>query len=336
MLRWSQLSDRELLGLSLSQLGLSLDGSPVAQGVSQLYRELARKGLSFRPHFWISDEWFCPDGIPGISVPFFLFHPRLRELERRYIGYVEGGTHEWLMKLLRHETGHAIENAYDLRRGPRRVEVFGDTNTPYPDSYSPLPHSRRYVRHLGDHYAQSHPDEDFAETFAVWMTPGLNWQVKYQGWGALHKLKVMDRIMRSLKSQRQVRTNRFRQDPIERNRQTLGQYYQHKRRKLGLSSTKGMDKNLNSVFYKSGTKGIHDGRAAAAFLTQNRRKITREIALGLGEYQYRVERVVARLSKRAGELGLIVRPHQKLGPVLDVVAAQALEDLERKRHHIVL
>jgi hypothetical protein len=132
--------------------------------------------LVFRPHFWLSDEWFCPDGEPGIAMPFYLAHPRLARLEMAQMREVEGGTREWCLRILRHETGHAIENAYRLRRRPRRRELFGRTSQPYPDSYSPRPYSKSFVRHLDAWYAQSHPDEDFAETFAVWLTPDSDWR----------------------------------------------------------------------------------------------------------------------------------------------------------------
>ena len=130
------------------------------------------KGLRFRPHFWLSDEWFCPDGVPGIAVPFYLAHPRLSRLEQSQMLEVEGGTAEWCLRILRHETGHAVENAYRLRLRARRRQLFGSTTKPYPEYYSPRPYSKSFVIHLDAWYAQSHPDEDFAETFAVWLTPG--------------------------------------------------------------------------------------------------------------------------------------------------------------------
>jgi hypothetical protein len=80
--------------------------------VAQLHTELASAGLAFRPHVWISSEWFSPDGVAGLAVPFFLAHPRLTALERRQMSYVEGGGPEECMRLLRHEAGHAIDTAY--------------------------------------------------------------------------------------------------------------------------------------------------------------------------------------------------------------------------------
>src|SRR5574341_1303894 len=56
----------------------------------------------------------------------------------------------------------------------------------------------QFVRHLEGWYAQKHPDEDFAETFAVWLTPGSRWRMRYRNWPAIRKLRYMDRIARLL------------------------------------------------------------------------------------------------------------------------------------------
>ena len=140
-----------------------------------------------------------PVGIPAIFIPFFLVHDRLRALERTMMLEVEGGTPEWFMKLIRHEAAHAYSYAYQLPRKKKWQQTFGHTSREEtPDFYQPRPFSRSYVVHLDDWYAQSHPDEDFAETFAVWLTPGLDWRKRYAGWKALQKLEYVDELMRSL------------------------------------------------------------------------------------------------------------------------------------------
>ena len=144
---------------------------------------------------WLSEEWFSPDGVPGIAVPFYLAHPRLERLERRMMRNVEGGSAESAMRILRHEAGHAIDTAYRLRRRKRWREVFGPASLPYPDTYRARPGSRRYVQHLGEWYAQSHPCEDFAETFAVWLKPNSSWRRTYAQWPAFHKLEFVDELL---------------------------------------------------------------------------------------------------------------------------------------------
>ncbi len=161
-------------------------------------RELRARGIRLAPHVWLAEEWFSPDGVPGFAVPFYLAHPRLARLERAMTGHVEGGNSNWLMRILRHEAGHAIDNAYRLRRQSRWREVFGPSSLPYPNRYRARPGSRRYVHHLGDWYAQAHPTEDFAETFAVWLQSRRSWRRDYAEWPAMHKLTLVDELMRKV------------------------------------------------------------------------------------------------------------------------------------------
>ena len=170
------LTDDELLDLQFRELDLQIEGTELALRIEQIYSELAARNLSFRPHFWLSDEWFTPDGIPGVAIPFYLAHPRLAKLELAQMLEVEGGDAEWCMRILRHEAGHAIDNAFNLRRRRQRRELFGSSRKPYPEFYTPKPYSKNFVLHLDSWYAQSHPDEDFAETFAVWLTPDAQWR----------------------------------------------------------------------------------------------------------------------------------------------------------------
>jgi hypothetical protein len=179
--------------------------------IQQLHRELDRRHLAFRPHFWLSDEWYTPDGVPGVAIPFYLGHPRLAELERNQMREVEGGTPEWCMRILRHETGHAIENAYRLRRRRRRQQLFGKTSQPYPQHYAPKPYSKRYVLHLEQWYAQSHPDEDFAGSRCGWRRTPLARAVLR--WPVLRKLEYVDVTMREIANWRPTVVSRARVDP---------------------------------------------------------------------------------------------------------------------------
>jgi len=195
---WASWSNEQLLNIPMSQLGVTLDGAFLSAQIQQLYAELEARQLLFRPHCWLSNEWFSPDGVPGIAVPFYLAHPRLAKLELDQMLEVEGGTPDWCMRILRHEAGHAIENAYRLRRLRRRQQIFGRSSEPYPKYYRPRPYSRSFVRHLDVWYAQSHPDEDFAETFAVWLTPDSTWADRYKGWPVLKKLQYVEGLMAGL------------------------------------------------------------------------------------------------------------------------------------------
>jgi hypothetical protein len=119
-LPWTRLSDEELLKLRFCDLKLTVEGSSLRRRIARLYVELEERGIHFRPHVWLSEEWFSPDGVPGIAVPFYLAHPRLEQLERRIMREAEGGNSRWFMRILRHEAGHALDNAYRLRRRSTR------------------------------------------------------------------------------------------------------------------------------------------------------------------------------------------------------------------------
>ena len=94
-------------------------------------------------------------------------------------------TREEVLMYLRHEAGHAINYAFELWRRRDWTQTFGDFRRPYRDVYNPNPWSRDYVRYLHRagmyHYAQKHPDEDWAETFAVWLEGGP-WRRRYRDW----------------------------------------------------------------------------------------------------------------------------------------------------------
>src|SRR5262245_16625943 len=92
---WASWTDEELLDVRFSELGISLEGSPLAERIDQLYSDLDAHGIAFRPHFWLSDEWFTPDDMTGIAIPFYLAHPRLAKLEENQMLEVEGGTAAW-------------------------------------------------------------------------------------------------------------------------------------------------------------------------------------------------------------------------------------------------
>jgi len=156
-----------------------------------------------------SAKWFSPADVPGVALPFYLAHPRLIKLERSRMLYVEGATLETCMQYLRHEIGHAILHAYRLNRRRRWQRTFGSSSKPYPRAYQPNPASRRYVHHLPGWYAQSHPEEDFAETFAVWLRPHSGWRRRYRGWPALKKLEYVDSLMTELTGRVQLARRRL-------------------------------------------------------------------------------------------------------------------------------
>jgi hypothetical protein len=300
--RLGDLTDDELLDLQFRQLDIRLEGSDLEPRIAQLHDELAARGLAFRPHYWLSEEWFTPDGIPGIAIPFYLAHPRLVKLELSQMLEVEGGDPEWCLRILRHEAGHAIDNAFALRRRRHRREIFGSPNEEYPEFYAPKPYSKSYVLHLDAWYAQSHPDEDFAETFAVWLTPQSDWSKRYHDWPALKKLEYMDRLMRSLDGRTPVVTTTQTLDPLPRLRRTLRQHYRSKRRRYGVDYPGFYDRDLRRLF--SDAPEYADRAPASQFISRIRRQVRQAVAGWTGIYQYTIDQVIEDMIERSRALKL--------------------------------
>jgi len=302
---WTRLDDDELLDLRFCDLRLSMARTPLEGSVRRLYGELAAKGIRFRPHVWLADEWFSPDGVPGIAIPFYLAHPRLMRLERRHMHEVEGGNDKWLMRILRHETGHAIDTAFGLRRRKSWREVFGKASRPYPTRYSPRPGSRNYVLHLGHWYAQSHPTEDFAETFAVWLPPRARWRSQYAGWPALDKLDYVDRTMRELQGMRATNLDRRVIEPLAENDKTLREHYRRKSARYQVDTARSYDRPLLRVF-APGEERPH-GRLASGLLREMRPQLRRLLVRRARMHPYLVDHVMRTAAQRARLLGLRVR-----------------------------
>jgi hypothetical protein len=328
------MEDEELLDVRFCDLGVTIAESELPPRLDELARELGERGLKFRPHYWLGEEWLCPDGVPGVSIPFYLAHPRLARLELAQCLEVEGGTKESCLAILRHEAGHAIENAYRLRRLPERKALFGRSDTPYPTSYDPRPYSRSFVIHLDNWYAQSHPDEDFAETFAVWLTPGGRWRRRYAGWPALKKLEYVDGLMRELARKRPLVKTRRSVAPVSRLKKTLRAHYRAKRRFYGLDRPRVYDEDLLRVF--TDTRGRRE--TAARFLARVGPDLRRRVAPATGSYQYTIDRVLADITARARELGLRLRAGEAETrlELAVLLTAQAMDYVAHGRHRVAL
>jgi len=301
---WASLSDSELLERRISKLGLRLEGTALDPLIRQLYEELLGRGLVLRPPCHIGDEWFVPVGIPAIFIPFFLVHERLRALEKTMMLEVEGGTAEWFMKLMRHEAAHAYSYAYHLPRKKKWRLTFGRTSRDEtPDFYQPRPFSRSYVVNLDDWYAQSHPDEDFAETFAVWLTPGLDWRKRYTGWKALQKLEYVDELMRSLAGNPPLHLPDYRVADYDCLNLKLKTYYARKRKLYEDTYPDFYDADLRLLFAAAAGPGRI---TASAYLRRRRRRLLNSVCQWTNERKFRVNKLLARLIDRCDQLGLHV------------------------------
>lgn len=333
--RWADYDDEALLCLRFKSLGLTLKGSPLWLDVERLYAELERRGLRFRPHVWLSTEWFSPDRIPGFAIPFYLAHPRLRRLERRMMGEVEGGARKWRLRILRHETGHAIDNAYGLRRRADFRRVFGRASAPYPDDYSPRPSSDRHVLHLGHWYAQSHPVEDFAETFAVWMQPKACWRRDYAGWPAIRKLEYVDALMDEIATSRPKHRDRSVIEPLRQVDDTLAEHYRLKCERYG-GEDRRYDRWMSRVFVPRATRPR--ASSASRFVREIEPQLRRLLERRARLHSYYIDHAISLVRRRARQLDLVLRGPRREAkrPVVHLHERIVLDILRRNRENYAL
>ena len=322
---WEDWPESKLLDVRLCDLAVDLEGSRLEEPTRAVASELAARDLRVRPHFWLSEEWFSPEGVPGVALPFYLAHPRLMRLERKHMLEVEGGTRAACIRFLRHEVGHAVQHAFALHRRRRWQKLFGKSSRAYPDHYRPNPASRRYVLHLDYWYAQAHPDEDFAETFAVWLTPGSRWRRRYAGWPALRKLEYVDELMSDLAGRAPKIRSRRRVEPLSQIRKTLRQHYIEKRDRFGALTSNIYDADLRRIFTDGSSR--KSGMTAARFLRENRLEIRRMVAKGTGKHEYTIDVVLGDMLMRCRELSLrAVGPRRELQIDLAIlIAARSVE-----------
>jgi len=271
-----------------------------------------------------------------VAIPFYLAHPRLVRLESNQMLEAEGSSPVRCMRILRHETGHALEHAYRLRRRRRWQQLFGSSSQPYPLIYRPRPFSKRYVHHLDAWYAQSHPDEDFAETFAVWLTPRGAWRQRYQGWPALRKLEYVDELMSEIaQSPAPIRTRR-QIDPVSRLRKTLGEHYQQRRLHYGIDAPNPYDPHLQRLFSAEPRHAHRE--AASVFLRSVRPDIVETVSQWTGQSPYTVEQIVKEMMARCRKLRLRLRPGRSRARegLITLLTVETVYELQRGRMRLTL
>jgi len=331
---WVALKDEELLALRLCDLGVRIEGNELETRVGQFYETLAARGVTLRPACYLGDEWFSPEGVPAIAIPFYLAHPRLKILELRQMLEVEGGTSEGCQMLLRHECGHAIDHAYQFSSRKEWQGVFGSPDTEYtPETYRPRPYSKSFVRNLSNWYAQAHPDEDFAETFAVWLesTPE-EWRERYRGWKALEKLEYVHSLMQEAAGSQPIVTRVRRISEARKLRKTLARYYAERRKLYAEDFPDFYDADLRAIF----GNGEPGAETAAQVMRKHRAALTASIVQWTGQRKYTVSMLVRKLIQRCQELKLVAprdpaRLHFELASYLATMVTNHLYTGKLKR-----
>jgi hypothetical protein len=330
---WRNFSDEELLDLRLKDLKLKIEGTTLERRTNRLSDELNGKGFVFRPHFWLSNEWFAPEETPGIALPFYLVHPRLMKLERRQIFEVEGGNEASCMRLLRHETGHAIDTAYQLFRRKKYRNIFGVASKKYPTHYTPKPYSNKYVLHLDLWYAQVHPVEDFAETFAVWMSGERRWRNRYKGWPALKKLEYVDELMAEVVGEKPKNATRTKVEPLSTLRMTLREHYRLKRERYGLENKGFYDHELLRLFPEI---PVEQSITAGSFLRRHRKELRTLVSNWTGQPAFIIDQIIQELIERSRQLKLraSLDADNQFRNVLSMVCVQVTNSLLSERRSI--
>ena len=320
---------QEILTKPIKELGLKLEGSHLERYVQKLYRELDRKGLKkFRPLCYLTDEWGCPSGEPVIGIPFYLANPKLARLEKEMNDLED---EREILMYLRHEAGHAFNYAYGLYKTPEWRTLFGPFRRPYRDNYRPIAFSRHFVRHIAGWYAQKHPDEDFAETFAVWLTPRSQWRKKYKGWPALAKLRYVDRMARKLRGVEPPKPKGLTDVTVDEMETTLADFYQESLQKRLSPTELALDTDLSDIFKVSRTRK-KNVRPAADLLEENRKTIVDKVAYWTGVPRPLIKELVESVAARVGELQLRAdtrREREHLAEVTAYATALAMNYVTR-------
>jgi hypothetical protein len=310
----------ELLSSRICDFGLRVEDSPVEPYVRRLYRELQAKGLSFYPAVYPTDSWGCPDEVPVIGLPFYLFDERLARIEEEQTGEVEDG--QQILTLLRHEAGHAVNYAYRLYEAPEWIQTFGPFTKPYRDQFRPNPLSRAFVRHLVHHqygrtYAQKHPDEDFAETFAVWLTPRSGWRRRYRNWPALCKLRYVDRVMKSLRGVPPACTGGPLCTPAEEMDILLAEHYGQRAERYRAAAQGYVDDKLCDVFPPVKGRTL---MPVSDLLHKHSAALVSRVARWSDLGQEEVRAILSKLEDRAAALDLHFRRSQLAVKILDLTS----------------
>jgi hypothetical protein len=314
--------EAHLFSSPIRDLGLRIEGTPLEPVLAEFLEELDRAGIRrVRPRFYLSSEWGVPFGTVAIAIPFYLASPQLTALHAERTGHVEGLGRSDLLRYLRHEMGHVVSYAYKLYEDEDWVKLFGSMTQPYREEYRPEPFSRRHVRHLPGWYAQKHPDEDWAETFAVWMTPGFDWRAEYADWPvALAKLEHCDRAMAALADREPLVTDDELDEDVGEIQYSLDQYYGSM--SLHEDLPPGVDGALRSIFEDLGRwedlSTDAPRRPASDLIRRLARDLPADVYRWTGHFPERTRVILEGLARRAEELRQVYPADREMPAVVAI------------------
>lgn len=309
----------------IQALGLTLADSALAPVLTEFAAELEHMGLRrVRPVFYLSTDWGVPDGTVAIGIPFYLARPELTRLHAERVGHVEGASPADILRYLRHEMGHVVNYAYLLHERPEWVGHFGRFDLPYKEEYRPQPFSRNFVRHLPGWYAQKHPDEDWAETFAVWMTPGLDWRAEYADWPiALAKLEYCDRVIAEVKDRDPVVTAADLDEDVSHLACSLDQFYGDFASEEKGEFSRSLDGALRLIFEDRGQPGSGTAgprRPASALIRRLEADLMADVYRWTGYFPERTKPLLRHLAERADQLQQVCAEDAELAAAVALTA----------------
>jgi hypothetical protein len=311
----------ELLTTTLNRLDIPLEKSPILYPALQTVKgDMERMRLrKIKPFFYLSTGYGTIEGTTNICLGFYDYDDRYRALNKEFRGW--NYTYEEVVATIRHEVGHAFAYAYKLYRVPEFREVFnvhGNYFRTYPLTERYInyvnPWSRDYVNPSGDHYAQKHPDDDFAETFMVWLTPRLNWRKKWRNYpGALRKLEYVDQVVKEYRGQEPLFDNTpYEYEGMDTYKMTLAQFFKGRPTYYRKQATGFVDSDLKYIF-RERPKLLTDKKLergylhADNFLRKNQRVIATRVSQWVGVEQVVVDDLIVKCRNRADDLDLWIK-----------------------------
>jgi hypothetical protein len=298
----------------IRNLNLAIEGTDLEDVLKEFERERERLELKLRSHYYLSTEWGVPFGTVSIAIPFYLARRDLRELHAEKVGDVEGASGADILRYLRHELGHVVNYAYKLYEREDWLTQFGSITQPYRDDYRPEPFSPRFVRHLPGWY------EDWAETFAVWMTPGLDWKTEYQAWPiALGKLNYCERIMGVLKGKEPLVTITELDEDVAELTYSVEDFYQQQA--LGEERLPpGLDGAVRAIFDDLNPAGdkMPERTPASTLIRKLLRTLPRQVYRWTGHFPERTQALLRHLAERADQLNQVYRPEQEAAVIVAI------------------
>jgi hypothetical protein len=302
----------------IRSLGLRLEGTRLEPILAEFHAELEAAGITrVHPRFYLSTEWGVPFETVAVAIPFYLAHDDLLRYHESRFGHVEGADRADILRYLRHELGHVVNYAYRLHERDDWTQLFGSMGRAYRETYRPKPFSREHVHHLPGWYAQKHPDEDFAETFAVWMTPGSAWRQDYAQWpGALRKLEWCDAVMAQLRDVEPVITDETLDEDVAEiasSMEDLGTL------QPGDPGPLHLDVALRSALCDLPSLG-GERLPVTELLARLRPALQSEVYRWTGHFPERTARLLSHLSERASALSLTYEARQEQAAIVALSA----------------